>query len=178
MRLAPVVMFYGRDPIQAIEQSGQSSRTTHGAETAVDACRYFGSLIFGALNGASKETLLAPHYAPLASYWQTHPLTPEIDKIAADSFKEQQTPAIKGSGYVVASLEAALWAFYHSDNFRDGCLLAANLGDDADTTAAVYGQLAGAFYGEQAIPAAWREKLALRPTLETLADQLFSLSQK
>lgn len=178
MRLAPVPMFYGRSPIQAIEQSGQSSRTTHGAETAVDACRYFGALIWGALNGIDKTTLLATRYAPLPDYWQNHSLAPEIDEIAAGSFKEKQSPAIKGSGYVVKSLEAALWAFYHSDNFRDGCLLAANLGDDADTTAAVYGQLAGAFYGEQAIPAAWREKLALHSIIESLADQLFLLRRK
>ena len=178
MRLAPVPMFYGRSPVQAIEQSGQSSRTTHGAAAAIDACRYLGGLIWGALHGKNKTTLLATRYTPLPDYWQTHPIAPEIDEIAAGSFKKRQPPDIQGSGYVVKSLEAALWAFYHSDNFRDGCLLAANLGDDADTTAAVYGQLAGAFYGEQAIPAAWREKLALRPTIETLADQLFVLSQK
>lgn len=177
MRLAPVVLFYGRSPAQAIAQSGQSSRTTHGAPAAIDACRYFGSLIWSALNGADKATLLASRYSPLADQWQTDPLDPAINEIAAGSFKERQPPEIKGSGYVVKSLEAALWAFYHSDNFRDGCLLAANLGDDADTTAAVYGQLAGAFYGEQAIPAAWREKLALRDTIQSLADKLFALAQ-
>jgi ADP-ribosylglycohydrolase len=177
MRLAPVPMFYGRAPVQAIEQSGQSSRTTHGAETAVDACRYLGGLIWGALHGTVKNELLAPYYAPVAGYWEENQLTGEIDKIAAGSFKQRQPPEIKGSGYVVKSLEAALWAFYHSDNFHDGCLLAANLGDDADTTAAVYGQLAGAFYGEPAIPAAWREKLALYSTIESLADQLFLLAR-
>ncbi len=177
MRLASVPMFYGRNPVQAIVQSGQSSRTTHGAETAVDACRYFGGLIWGALHGAEKDQLLASHYAPVAGYWDQHGLTAVIDEIAAGSFKNRQPPDIQGSGYVVKSLEAALWAFYHSDNFRDGCLLAANLGDDADTTAAVYGQLAGAFYGEQAIPAAWQEKLALRSTIESLADRLLELSQ-
>ena len=178
MRLAPVPMFYGHDPIQAIEQAGESSRTTHGAETAFDACRYFSGLIWGALHGTDKETLLATRYAPIPDYWQTHPITAVIGEIAAGSFKKRQPPDIQGSGYVVKSLEAALWAFYHSDNFRDGCLMAANLGDDADTTATVYGQLAGAFYGEQAIPTTWREKLALRPTIESLADQLFALSQK
>ena len=176
MRLAPVPMFYGRNPVQAIEQSGHSSRTTHGALAAVAACRYFGGLIWGALHGADKDELLAPRYAPVADYWAVNSLTAVIDEIAAGSFKKRQPPDIQGSGYVVKSLEAALWAFYHSDNFRDGCLLAANLGDDADTTAAVYGQLAGAFYGEQAIPIPWRNKLALRATIETLAEQLFCLS--
>ena len=92
--------------------------------------------------------------------------------MVAGSFKEKEPPQIKGSGYVVQSLEAALWAFYRSDTFRDGCLLAANLGDDADTTAAVYGQLAGAYYGAGAIPASWLEQLALRDTIEELAAAL------
>jgi len=50
--------------------------------------------------------------------------------------------------------------------------MAVNLGDDADTTGAVYGQLAGAFYGEEEIPEDWREKLALRHTIESFADRL------
>jgi ADP-ribosyl-[dinitrogen reductase] hydrolase len=54
----------------------------------------------------------------------------------------------------------ALWAFYHGNSFKKGCLLAVNLGDDADTTGAVYGQLAGAFYGEEVIPEDWREKVS------------------
>lgn len=176
MRLAPVPMFYAADPAQAIYLSGQSSRTTHGAATAVDACYYFGGLLVGALKGTAKEELLAPFYSPVAGYWDNHPLVPEIGEIAAGSFKERQPPEIKGTGYVVRSLEAALWAFYHSDNFRDGCLLAANLGDDADTTAAVYGQLAGAYYGESNIPSHWRTQLALRDTILSLADQLYTRS--
>jgi len=83
---------------------------------------------------------------------------------------------MRGTGYVVKSLEAALWAFYHSASFGEGCLLAVNLGDDADTTGAVYGQLAGAFYGEQEIPQPWRVRLAQRPLIESFADQLFELS--
>jgi ADP-ribosyl-[dinitrogen reductase] hydrolase len=179
MRLAPVPMFYALDPAQAIEQSGQSSRTTHGAATCIDACRYFGGLLAGALQGVDKASLLSPFYAPIAGYWQSFPLTTiEIKEIATGSFSKRQPPEIKGSGYVVNSLEAALWAFFHSSNFRDGCLLAANLGDDADTTAAVYGQLAGAYYGASAIPNEWLEKLALRSTIESLAEQLYSLSHR
>jgi hypothetical protein len=63
-----------------------------------------------------------------------------------------------------------------SESFRDGALLAVNLGDDADTTGAVYGQLAGAFYGEDGIPSAWREKLALRGTIERFAELLHGMS--
>ena len=95
-----------------------------------------------------------------------------VDAIAAGSFRHREPPEIRGTGYVVDSLEAALWAFDRSDSFRDGALLAVNLGDDADTTGAVYGQLAGAFYGEQAIPQSWRAKLAMREMIERFADRL------
>jgi ADP-ribosyl-[dinitrogen reductase] hydrolase len=177
MRLAPVLLFYAQSPREAIEKSGESSRTTHGAAAAVDACRYLGALLVGAVNGASKKELLSERYSPIPGYWEENPLVSDIDEIAAGAFGHRQPPVIQGTGYVVKSLEAALWAFYHGDSFREGCLLAANLGDDADTTGAVYGQLAGAFYGERGIPESWRSKLAHRPLIESFAEQLFALSR-
>lgn len=174
MRLAPVPMFFGGNARDAITFSGRSSRTTHGVRVAVDACRFLGGVIFGALNGTDKQTLLSPHYTPDAGQWQANPLAPELDEIAAGSYKRRQPPEIKGTGYVVRSLEAALWAFYHSEDFRHGCLLAANLGDDADTTAAVYGQVAGAFYGKSGIPSGWLAKLAMRSDIELLSERLYS----
>jgi len=177
MRLAPVPMFYANDPARAIEMSAASSRTTHGAKTAVDACRYLGGLIVGALGGIEKDELLSDRYCPAPGNWDKNPLAREIDEVAAGSFKEKEPPEIEGSGYVVRCLEAALLAFHRSGSFREGCLLAVNLGDDADTTAAVYGQLAGAYYGLEAIPEGWRSKLALCDLIQSLADKLYQLSQ-
>jgi len=177
MRLAPVPLFYAKSPLEAIEKSGESSRTTHGARTAVDACRYLGALLVGGVNGVTREELLSERYSPMPGYWEENPLVDEIDEIAAGSFKHRQPPEIQGSGYVVKSLEAALWAFYHSRSFRDGCLLAVNLGDDADTTGAVYGQLAGAFYSESGIPESWRSQLAHCDLIKSKADILFTLIQ-
>ena len=165
-------MFFAADPRAAVERAADSSRTTHGAATAVDACRYLAGLIVGALAGAAKDELLAPHYSPVPGLWEERPLAPEVDEVAAGSFLRREPPEIEGSGYVVRSLEAALWAFARGESFREGALLAANLGDDADTTGAVYGQLAGAHYGEAGIPAEWRSKLALLGTIEELADRL------
>lgn len=162
MRLAPAPLFFASDPEHAIRMSGESSRTTHGATTCIDACRYFGGLLVGAVRGVEKATLLSPRYAPVPGLWEREPLCPEIDEIAAGSFKVKEPPVIVGSGCVVKSLEAALWAFHHSTDFRDGCLLAVNLGDDADTTAAIYGQIAGAYYGIDRIPAEWRERVVMR----------------
>ena len=177
MRLAPVPLFYAQRPLEAIEKSGESSRTTHQVTVAVDACRYLGALIVGAVNGVTQEELLSERYSPIPGYWEENPLVEEIDEIARGSFKHRQPPEIQGSGYVVKSLEAALWAFYHSRSFREGCLLAVNLGMDADTTAAVYGQLAGAFYGEQGIPESWRSQLVRSQLIESMADNLFALAQ-
>jgi ADP-ribosylglycohydrolase len=96
----------------------------------------------------------------------------EIDEIASGSFRRLKPPGIKGTGYVVKCLEAALWAFHSSHTFRDGCLLAVNLGDDADTTGAVYGQIAGAYYGEDGIPEDWRRKLAHVELIRSFAGRL------
>jgi ADP-ribosylglycohydrolase len=178
MRLAPVPLAFAADPRLAHGRAADSSRTTHGAAECLDACRYLAGLIVGALTGLPKSELLAPHYSPVAGVWKEAPLAPKIAAVAAGSFRERQPPAIRGSGYVVASLEAALWAFHNSDNFRDGALLAVNLGDDADTTGAVYGQLAGAYYGEAGIPDGWRQCLVMRETIETLADGLFDLANR
>ena len=177
MRLAPVPMFFGSDAEAAIFYSGKSSTTTHGATTCVDACEYFGGLIWAALNGFSKEQLLASLFSPVPDMWKGRPLCPEISEIASGSFKQRQPPEIRGTGYVVRSLEAALWAFHHSHDFRSGCLLAVNLGDDADTTGAVYGQLAGAYYGFTAIPESWRAKLKHRELITDLALKLWKLSR-
>lgn len=178
MRLAPVPMFYAGNHLEAIEKSGESSRTTHGATVTIDACRYFGGLIAGTRQGEKKEALLSDHYSPVAGYWQNNPLSKEIAEIASGSFKRKNPPEIQGAGYVVKSLEAALWAFYRSESFKEGCLMAANLGDDADTTGAVYGQLAGAFYGHSSIPERWRELIALAQLIKSFAKKLFDMPRR
>lgn len=173
MRLAPVPLFYAKTPREAIERSGESSRTTHAVPEAVDACRYFGALIVGAVHGATKDEILSNYFAPDKGIWDKEPLNPKIDEIAAGSFKINNPPLIQGTGYVVRSLEAALWAFFNSSTFKEGALLAVNLGDDADTTGAVYGQLAGAYYGESGIPEEWLSKLSLRKEIEQYAKKIY-----
>jgi ADP-ribosylglycohydrolase len=175
MRLAPVPLFFSRDPVRAMDLAADSSRTTHGARTALDACRYMAGIIAGAVRGDHKDILLSAHYTPAPGYWDAHPLHPEIDEIARGSFKTRIPPEIKGSGYVVKSLEAALWALYRTATFEEGLLLAVNLGDDADTTGAVYGQIAGAIYGEAGIPQLWRDLLTHRELVEGFADRLWEM---
>jgi len=179
MRLAPVALRYAADARLVERMAADSSRTTHAAAEAVDACRYYAVLLAGALNGASKTELLSELYHPEPGCWSqpAQRLAPKIEEVARGSYKRLSPPAIAGTGYVVKSLEAALWAFYHGRDFEEGCLLAANLGNDADTTAAIYGQLAGAHYGEQGIPAAWRAKLAMREMIADFATRLLAARQ-
>ncbi len=178
MRLAPVPMAWAEDARLAIELAARSSETTHAAAGCLDACRYLAALTVGALRGEGKEALVGDQYCPVRGYWEDRPLVPEVREIASGSFRRKEPPEIRGTGYVVRSLEAALWAFDRSENFRHGCLLAVNLGDDADTTAAVYGQLAGAFYGEGGIPPEWLDRLAMRETIAGLAGRLLALTRR
>ena len=172
MRLAPVPMYFAGQPVEAIAMAADSSRTTHGAPEAIDACRYYAGLLVGALRGEDKDTLLSQGYSPAEGLWDRDPLAEEVARIADGSFKHRNPPDIKGTGYVVDALEAALWAFHRSSDFRDGALLAVNLGDDADTTGAIYGQIAGAHYGAESIPADWRSKLTMLTEITALADGL------
>jgi len=168
MRLAPVVMYFSPNLEQAIHFAGESSRTTHGAKECIDACRLFACVLHAAFAGQEKASVLSgDSYAPE---------TRKIAAIKQGSFREKAVEQIRGSGYVVDCLEAALWCFYHSDNYRDAVLMAANLGEDADTTAAVCGQVAGAFYGEDAIPETWRERLVMHEQILQLADNFHALN--
>ncbi len=171
MRLAPVPLFFRADLEEVVKFSAQSSRTTHGARACIDACRYFGTLIALAASGAEKHTLMLP-YADSYTLFADEPLVAEIAKIAEGCFKHKNPPNIRGTGYVVQSLEAALWAFYHSEDFASGARLAVNLGEDADTTGAVYGQIAGAFYGASGIPQRWRDVLTMKDEIVEMADAL------
>jgi ADP-ribosyl-[dinitrogen reductase] hydrolase len=171
MRLAPIPMFYVDDLAAVARFSADSSRTTHGTREAVDACRLFGVMIALALRGDSKEKILFRRHVAVVPPQE---LAPAIQGIASGSYRTKTVGQIRGSGYVVESLEAALWCFFHTDSYREAILQAANLGDDADTTAAVCGQIAGAYYGVGAIPQTWLGRLAMRDEITTLADQLFA----
>ena len=170
MRLAPIPMYYVQDLAKVERYAAASSRTTHGAQEAVDACRLFGTMLALALRGAPREVILFESHQRLPS---TEPLAPSIAGIASGNYQDKVEEEIRGNGYVVNSLEAALWCFLHTTSYREAVLRAVNLGEDADTTAAVCGQLAGAYYGLAGIPPAWLAKLALRAYIERTATRLY-----
>ena len=168
MRLAPIVLRFRNDRPALDRTAAEQSRTTHAAAEAVDACRAFAEMLADAIAGRSRDRVLQPgrHFEG----------APRIAAILAGRWRGKPRGAIESSGYVVHTLEAAIWSVARTRNFRDAVLLAANLADDADTTAAVTGQLAGALYGLSGIPRDWVTRLAWRERLLTAAERLLAYS--
>jgi ADP-ribosyl-[dinitrogen reductase] hydrolase len=171
MRLAPVPIFYHAEYATAVQMSGKSSRTTHASLESVAASRLFGALLHKALAGRGKAEILLGFTVEEIRFLN---LPPSLEAVARGAYRRKEADQIRGSRYVVESLEAALWCFHTTGAFEEAILAAANLGDDADTTAAVCGQVAGAYYGVSAIPSKWLEKLAMKEKMLELADRLAS----
>ncbi|MEG3439446.1 ADP-ribosylglycohydrolase family protein [Pannus brasiliensis CCIBt3594] len=165
MRLAPVPMFYFPDRERVLHFCAESSRTTHGATECVEASRLLGDILARVLSGDDKDKIFFKGGAEIVR-------SPALRSIARGDYRSKTVDEIRGTGYVVESLEAALWCFWTTDSYKDAILAATNLGDDADTTAAICGQVAGAYYGESAIPARWLESLAMQDEIAGLADRL------
>jgi ADP-ribosyl-[dinitrogen reductase] hydrolase len=184
MRLAPVpirfVHLYPAKIDELAKLAGESSLPTHASDQCVSACRYLAVVLAALIHGENRDEVLSPGWKPLQQINQSSPLHPLINAVARGSFKQKRPPEICGSGWVVKSLEAALWAFHDASTFEEAVLRAVNLGDDADTTGAVCGQLAGAFWGESKIPTSMRSGLArmdlLDKALAGICIELFSKS--
>jgi len=187
MRFAPIPLFYRKNSNLALEKGIDSSRTTHCSLLCTDASRYFTALFLGIFEGSSKEELLfrgtidpSTKFIPKSFekfYWSNNPLSNEIETIASGSFRVKEPPEIKSTGFVVDSLECALWAFYHTNNFKDGLIKVVNLGGDADTAGAIYGQIAGCYYGISAIPLEWQNIITYKSLIEVFSDELLHLSE-
>jgi len=165
MRLSPVAIRHWRNRALLRDVAARQSRTTHGAAEAVDACVAFAEALADAIEGAKRSEVLRDRIEPLAG---------AIGPIMAGSWRGKPRRDVRSSGYVAHSLEASLWSVGRAGDFKEAVLLAANLGDDADTTAAITGQLAGALYGASTIPDAWLRKVAWSPRICAMADGLMT----
>ncbi|MEV4423036.1 ADP-ribosylglycohydrolase family protein [Patulibacter sp. NPDC049589] len=204
MRLAPVAMAHAYSRGAAIHAAIRESNATHGHPGARDAAKLFAALLVDALQGGDRESVLGPD----ARFMTAKYLDDAVARVAAGSFRAgdgaegasgpggtagaddehdrsadgrgrpEPPPGIAGRGFAPPSLEAALWAVWSTRSFEDAVLAAVNLGDDADTTGAIAGQLAGALYGADAIPAHWRERVLLGDEITGLADGLRELSDE
>jgi len=171
MRLSPVPLFYSHDLEEAIKKSGESATSTHNNPVCIDACRLYGSMIVRAMQGNSKDAVLKYN----AALWSNDPLADSINEVAKGSYKYKEPPHIRGTLNMTESIEAALWSFDRSSSFGEGALKAVNLGDDTDTTAAIFGQLGGAYYGYEGIPNSWKAKLVDRGLIEYMARKLYEI---
>lgn len=167
MRLAPAVLAAPQDAAEARRIAVEQGRTTHAAPEALEACALFADLLRDAVLGKGREAVLAP---------RPWPGEPAIAAITAGTWRGRPRAAIRSSGYVVHTLEAALWAIEGTSSFEAALVLAVNLGEDSDSVGAVTGQLAGALYGLDGIPARWLEPLAWRERLAGTADRLLEAS--
>jgi ADP-ribosylglycohydrolase len=167
MRLAPVAIRWHRDVAEATAMAAESSRPTHPATRPVDACRVLAAMLAALIQGTPFDDVVD------GDFWQWGELHPHIEAVARGSWRDKQPPDIRGTGYSVDALEAALWAVAGASDFAEAVLRAANLGDDADTTAAIAGQLAGARWGVDGIPGKWRRRVTLAPRIAELAAGLY-----
>lgn len=173
-RTAAPVMFAFNDPARAVELAAETCRTTHQAPIVLDTCRYFAGLLIGALSGVPKQKLLTPLFEPEPGLWQRVRLREPVIAAIETAAASKQPPEAGGGGNILDALRATLWAFGKARNFREGALLAVNLGGDSDVTGALYGQLAGAHYGVSALPGTWRTAVMRREEIEQLADRLLA----
>lgn len=194
MRLAPIPLFFYHEPSLAVKYSDESAPLTHGGDLAADACRYYGALIVAAVQGESKENILsADFYKNHQEWFDSKRLHPQIEHILEGSFKKPggYEEGIPENPNISLVIEAALWAFWSSETFKEGVFKTANLGivkdttiifgrqfDDADTTTALYGQLAGAYYGYENIPSEWREQLYANEFITCVSDWIYHLGHR
>lgn len=169
MRLAPVVLRYWNDDTRLRDASRRQSYTTHGAQEAVDGCEALASFLASLIGGKPLTDVLSASQGFFSG---------AVQAVMNGSWRGKARPEIRSSGYVIHTLEAALWCVAETTTFRDAVLLAVNLGDDADTVGAVTGQIAGAAYGVSSIPEEWFTRLAWNDRLADVADRLFSASIK
>lgn len=170
MRLAPVPIRFGHlyaDQLEELSRlAEESSLPTHASDQCVSACRYLATILAALIQGQDRDEVLSSEWPALQRLNDIKPLHPMIQEIAHGGFRKKQPPAIQGSGWVVKSLEASLWAFHDATTFEEAVLKAVNLGDDADTTGAICGQLAGAYWGESGISESLRAGLARMDMIE------------
>ncbi|HEX6396768.1 MAG TPA: ADP-ribosylglycohydrolase family protein, partial [Steroidobacteraceae bacterium] len=158
------------DAAAGIHRAAEAARVTAQAPMVLDCVRLFASMLRLALTGRDKDVILRPP----REMWMSVNTRPEVLALYEGSYLRRMPPDITGGGHVVQALEAALWAFHHGETFREGALLAANLGRDSDVVSAAYGQLAGAYHGVSAIPGIWRNSLMRQEVVIETADRLLT----
>lgn len=165
MRLAPLAIAYHNSDMLS-KLARDSSATTHSHPDCLDSCDYLANVLADLMHGKDRDEVLGPN-----GVISRIKLGQKIKLVVAGTYKHEP-PYIQGNGHVVKSLEAALWAFYKAQDFKECVLAAVNLGDDSDTTGAIAGQLAGAYWGFSGIPADLVDGLAKKDMIDQYLNPL------
>ena len=164
MRLAPAVLWtLQADADAARHLAREQGRVTHGTAECLEACELFADILRDAILGRSDPLRRRDGYPDT-----------KVGHIARAAYCTKTRNEIRSSGYVIDTLEAALWSVSATDSFEAAVVLAVNLGHDADTVGAITGQVAGALYGASAIPARWLDRLAWRERISGIAYRLIT----
>lgn len=171
MRLSPAVIKYVNNPEKAVNAATMQSVTTHGSQVCLQACSLLAEFLLDCYyhkDSQTKKNVFSENRLRRYSH-------KDINSIATfDYFNKTRSEVFNSNGYAASSLEFALWCFYNTDSFRECVLLAANSGGDADTNAAIAGQIAGAFYGYSDIPTEWCDKLYMHDEMVSMFCKLIS----
>lgn len=190
MRVLPVALLFAGEPSgsergQSTGPAMGSSRVTHPAYRCSLCCMAYVDLVGMALVGKGKQEMVEHILALLATLRDIVEGSlvgidaPFHERLGVyktvEDFVTKPEAEIRSSGYVLDSLEAALWAFFSTTSFRDGAIKVVNLGDDADTVGAIYGGLAGAYYGFDEIPKEWLEQMKKMELVEEVVEQIIKI---
>jgi ADP-ribosyl-[dinitrogen reductase] hydrolase len=168
MRLAPLTIVHNED-LQTLRQLARTqSYTTHASQKAADCCELLSIILHRLFQGMPLEK---SYRVTDTTAWD-----PEVIELSNGSWTQKSRDEISSEGYVVHTLEAALWSVHTTDSFEQALIKAVNLGHDADTVGAVTGQIAGALYGVQSIPARWKDVLVKSDHLENTLNSLLTVS--
>ena len=170
MRLAPAAIIASGEASKAAQLARAQSKVTHAAAECLDAAELLARVLTAGIEGRGHDALQAPTRSADSA--------PKVRAVAEGAWRGKARGDIRSSGYVVDTLEAALWSVSGSTIFEEAVLKAVNLGDDADTVGAVTGQVAGAVWGYSGIPERWRNRLAWHDRLVETADALWSIGLK
>lgn len=172
MRILPFALFceYGEYNENWLDIIHTGSALTHAHERSKLGCGIYSIIIRKLLCRPEKASVYVGLKRANAVY-KNHPELEKYKRIFESDFASLPEDEIKSSGYVVDTLEAALWCLLSTDNYKDCVLKAVNLGDDTDTVAAVAGGLAGALYGLDSIPEGWLKVLIKRDYIEDMCKK-------
>ena len=176
MRLAPIIIA-SKDLDSAIELARLSCRETHNSIAAEAVTEMFATALYFALQGKDKE-YLATHFADHLTKDSYKDFYAENKYALIGRAKEKDGAMLHNlGGYIVDAFAIAFWGLLNFETFEDGMLAVLRLGGDTDTNGAIYGQLAGAYYGYEAIPEEWREGVYLANELIEIADELLTMEE-